>query len=289
MKILITGGSSLLGKYLIQSQPEQHKVESTWYTNHVGLSMHQMDVTNKSQVNYVFDRARPDVVIHCAANGSVDYAEQNYQEVHQVNVEGVKNIILAAKDHLAKVVYVSSNAVYSGENPPYSEKSACNPVNAYGKIKRQAEREVMSLAKSWLIIRPFMLYGWPFNNGRKNWGEEIYSRLFRLQYTKLVNDTIWQPTYALDCAEAIWRLLENDKEIYNVASSERATLYTFGLKVAKVFDFALDLIEPVSSDFFPSIAPRPKNTSYDLTKIKSLGIELSDIEEGLIKMKREVE
>jgi len=78
MKILITGGSSLLGKGLVSTKPKDHKIESTWYTNAVInhsntklLPTHHLSITDKSQVHYVFDRVKPDIVIHCAAMGSV--------------------------------------------------------------------------------------------------------------------------------------------------------------------------------------------------------------------------
>lgn len=285
MKILITGGSSLLGKYLISTAPDNADIQATWYTNYVS-PMHQMDVTNKSQVRYVFDKVKPNLVIHCAANGSVDYAENNWQEVQAVNVGGTENILKVARDYEAKVVYISTNAVFEGINPPYTEDSPRQPVNAYGSIKRHAEQAVMD-SKSWVIVRPFMIYGWPWANGRQNWATIVSSKLAKGEGLKVVNDCVWQPTYAKDCAEAIWKLSETDKEVYNVAAPERVSLYDFALKVAEVWELDTKLIEGVSSDYFPTIARRPKDTSYDLKKLDSTGLKLSGIEAGLKQMKAE--
>jgi dTDP-4-dehydrorhamnose reductase len=94
---------------------------------------------------------------------------------------------------------------------------------------------------------------------------------------KLVNDHIWMPTYAGDMARTVWQLSNEDHEIYNVASPERATLYEFGLKVCDVFNLEKNLIKPIESDYFPTIAPRPKDTTYDLVKLTGQGIVLSDI------------
>lgn len=285
MKVLITGGSSLLGKYLLSTAPDNADIQATWYTNYVP-PMHQMDVTNKSQVRYVFDKVKPGLVIHCAANGSVDYAERNYQEVQAVNVSGTENILKTAKDYEAKVIYISTNAIYEGVNPPYSEDSPRQPVNAYGSIKRRAEQAVMD-SKTWVIVRPFMLYGWPWANGRQNWATIVSSKLVKGEGLKIVNDCIWQPTYAKDCAEAIWQLSEADKEIYNVAAPERMSLYDFALEVAEVWKLDTGLLEAVGSDYFPTIARRPKDTSYDLKKLDNAGLKLSGIEAGLIQMKAE--
>lgn len=286
MKVLITGGSSLLGKSLLETKPKEAVIESTWYTNHVGLPMYQMDVCDKSQVRYVFDRVKPDIVIHCAANGSVDFAEQNYAEAYQVNATGTGNILWAAEDYRAKVVYISTNAVYDGSNPPYTEESELHPINAYGSIKKQAEEKVRTYKWDWLIFRPFLLYGWPWPGGRQNWATLVINKLSRGELVKLVNDVYWQPTYSKDCAKAIWNLINDSYEIYQVAGAERITLYEFGLKVAKVFGLDQGLVEPVDSDYFPTIAPRPRDTHYCLDKLNKAGVEIPDIEAGLRRMKR---
>src|SRR6185503_306556 len=190
MRVLITGGSSLLGKHLLSSKPDNVTLDSTWYTNHIA-NMHHLDICNKSQVAYIFERTKPDVVIHCAAVGSVDYTENHYDETRQVNVLGTENVLKAANDAKALFVYISTNAVFSGNNPPYSEDDNRNPVNAYGRIKREAEN-VVKMYRNWLIVRPFMLYGYPYEKGRGNWLVTILDKLSNGEIVKLVDDTFWQ-------------------------------------------------------------------------------------------------
>ncbi len=289
MKVLVTGGTSLLGKYLTETKPSNIQIESTWHTNflrfHTGL-----DITNRTQVHNLFNGLKPHVVIHCAAIGDVELAETDYQMVREVNVIGTQNVIRAAKRYDTKVILISSNAVFSGSAPPYDEYDACDPINAYGKIKREAERLLIDRQDlDWLIIRPFMLYGWPYNGGRSNWGATIINKLRASEPIKLVNDKIWMPTYTGDVARAIWRLIEigGDKEIYHVASLEKATLYTFGLKIAKVYGLDAGLIEEVPSSHFEGIAARPKDSTYNLNRIIRLEIEMSGIEMGINKMRDE--
>ena len=285
MKVLITGGNSLLGKYLLLTKPHGYEVEATWYTNYLA-NMHQMDVGNKSQVRYVMDKIKPELIIHCAGNGNVDYAETNYSEVHAVNVKGTENIIKAAEAYNSKFIYISSNAVYEGTNPPYSEKSLLKPVNVYGLIKQQAEEVIRQSSLDYVIIRPFMLYGWNSPGARGNWATYLIHVLGGNQSAKLVNDVIWQPTYVQDCAWAIWQLSKESKQIYNVASPESMSLYEFGLKIAEVWNFDKKLLTPVFSSQFPNMAKRPKNTSYDLRKLNSAGLILSKVEDGLRKMRK---
>jgi dTDP-4-dehydrorhamnose reductase len=292
MKVLITGGSSLLGRYLALTKPDDISLESTWYTNAVEGVNYHLDVGNKSQLRYVYERVKPDIIIHCAAMGSVDYAEDNFREVAAVNVQGVINVLQAARHYSAKVIHISTNAVYDGDNPPYSQASPQKPVNAYGRIKKMAERaivdnDVTADGPSWLIVRPFLLYGWPYESGRPNWGTTIVNKLRRHEPLKLVNDVIWQPTYAADVAAFIWRILDYDREAFNVASAQRLTLYEFGLKIAEIFGLDSKLISPVSSNYFPQIAPRPRDTGYDLSKIIEAELGLPSLENGLQRFKDE--
>lgn len=274
-----------MGRGLLNTIPEGYQVEATWYTNYIP-GQHQLNITDKSQVRYLFDRVKPELVIHCAANGSVDFAEKNYSDAALVNVQGTENILWAARDYYAKVIYISTNAVFDGTNPPYSEESKCQPINRYGSIKRQAEELVMAYRGQWQIIRPFLLYGWPWPGGRPNWATLVIDKLSKGESLKLVNDVVWQPTYAQDCASAIWKLSTEAQGIYHVASPERTTLYDFGLKVAKAWELDEALLQPVNSSHFAMMAPRPRDTTYNLDKIKALGIELDNIEKGLIRMKR---
>jgi len=288
MKVLITGGSSLLGRYLLQTKPD-YDIALTYqknFRNSKDVAWYHLDIRNRVDVYDVFDMFRPDLVIHCAAIGAVDFAEIDYQSVFDVNVTGTGNVIDACNGYKAKFIYVSSNAVFSGKQPPYDERSPLEPINSYGIIKRHAERMVRDTAQKWLIIRPFLLYGYPYIGGRKNWAVKLIEGLGNKSY-KLVHDHVWMPTYAKEVGETIWQLSNQDHEIYNVAAPERATLYEFGLKVCEVFELETRLIEPVQSGYFPKIAPRPKDTTYDLMKLSSKGIMLSDIKTGLEKMRED--
>jgi dTDP-4-dehydrorhamnose reductase len=64
--------------------------------------------------------------------GSVDHAENHYQQVRNINVTGLGNVIDIVNGYKAKVIYISTNAVFSGKNPPYHEYSPLEPVNSYG-------------------------------------------------------------------------------------------------------------------------------------------------------------
>ncbi len=294
MKILITGASGLLGKSLVETCLLENDLFLTYNRNTFSMPIYgvrQLDIRDRSQVFTIFEMAMPDIVIHCASVGSVDWTEDHYQEVREVNISGLDNIIDACNGYKSKLVYISSNAIFSGDKPPYDEESTLEPVNSYGIIKKDAESLVTREANKWLIFRPFMLYGWPYPAGRTNWAKYIVDVLSvkeNYKVIKLVDDVIWQPTYSIDMAGVIWKLINEDRQIYNVASPERSTLYQFGLKVCDVFGLEKSWLRPVSSDYFHSIAARPKDTSYDLMKLSRLGFMLNDVKTGLERMKNEL-
>ena len=301
MKILIVGGSSLLGKYLVRTTSEaqinllspyiDYQLNLTYFSNSIEtkLPTYALDVCNPSWVHYIFSRIQPDLVIHCSAIGSVDYAESHFAETQMVNVAGTKNVIAACKSFKSKLVYISTNAVFSGNNPPYNETAERHPVNAYGTIKRQAEQLVLESELDWLIVRPFLLYGWPYPGGRQNWMTTILDKLDKGQQIYLVKDVYWQPTSAKDCASTIWQLvnLNQWKDTYHVASDDRITLYEFGLKVSMHFKGQADNIFPIFSKDIKGIARRPEDTTFDLTKLHNLDIKLKTVGEGLEEMKQE--
>lgn len=278
MRVLVTGGSSLLGKALYETS-SKCDLAMTWFTNNINLPSYQLDICDQSQVAYVFDRVKPDVVIHCAAIGSVDFAEKDYSAAQWVNVTGIENLLQAASG--AKFVYISSNAVFDGNNPPYSETSERNPINNYGRLKRDAEDLVMTYS-DWMIVRPFLLYGWPWPNGRQNWMTTIEEKLSAGGRVSLVDDIYWQPTSVMDMARAIWRLIDiSHNEIYHVAGPDRITLFEFGKLVARRFGLDSRLLEPVSHTKFNAMAPRPIDTTYDLSKATAAGISCKPVKEGL--------
>ncbi len=153
MKILVTGGSGLLGKYLHLHQPAEHDVEYTWYSTHQSWCAHRLNVYMRqgdrttdraqSQIDYVFGKVKPQAVIHMAGVGNVDFCQKNYQLAWDTNVEGTRHVMKAAADHGAQVLLTSTNAVFSGENPPYGEDDEREPINAYGKIRKAAEDVVL--------------------------------------------------------------------------------------------------------------------------------------------------
>lgn len=292
-RVLILGASSLLARYLVLTRTYSMHVHGTWYTNPIldgNLdSVSRVDITDKNALAYVMQRLRPTLVINTAAIGDVDYCDAAYNHAYAVNVTGVGNVLAACKAVGAKLVHISSNAVFSGNCAPYDEQSDREPVNRYGAMKKLAENTVMADYRNWIIIRPILLYGVPHVGGRGNWVTKLRSHKRDDGAVSVVDDTVTQPTYAADCANSIWKLIDMDAVgVYHIGGASKVSLFEFAAEICRVFELDVILRHAKSTDF-PGIAPRPVDTTYDLNKLRDA---IKDdymprgIEAGLEAMKR---
>lgn len=295
-KILFTGGKGLLGKYFMKNIPKDYFVFATFLRNKENedkkknIKYIKLDIRERSNVRKVLNNYKPEVIIHAASLGNVDYCEKYRKEAWEANVEGTINIAEEARKINASLLYLSSNAIFNGVNPPFSEKSRPFPVDYYGITKLEAEKEIKKRHKNYIIVRLMTMYGWNNKNERQNPVSWIIEQLKSGKELKIVNDIYNNYLYADDAALVLWKIILKNKknEIYNVAGSECISRFDLALKVAKVFNFDKKLLIPVSSDYFVSIAPRPKNTCFDIKKIVTiLDAKPNDVLNGLRLMKNE--
>jgi dTDP-4-dehydrorhamnose reductase len=230
-----------------------------------------------------------DLVIHCASIGSVDYAMQHPGECRTVNVLALEKLINACLATETKLIFISSNAVYGGENPPYAEEAPLDPINIYGELKAEGERLTKSMGKDkQMIIRPILLFGWNAPDHRPNPVSWQLDRLKKGEHTTIVDDKYSNPILVQDCAKATWSAIEKKcwGQSFNLGGPEKMSRYDFALKVCHVFGFKKSLISPVKSSAFKELAPRPNDTTFNITKMqKVLGIKPLYMEAALEWMK----
>jgi len=293
-KILFTGATGLLGKYFIAKKPPKYRLFGTFYKNSTisENNFYKLDIADRNAVLTLFKNIKPDIVVHAASLGNVDYCESHKNEAHTVNVIGTQNVLYACRIIGAKIIFTSTNAVYDGKKAPYSEKSPVKPLDEYGKTKAEGEKLVLKSKVSYIILRLMTMYGWPQKGGRNNPVGWIIEELENKRKLNVVSDIYNNYLYAGQAAEVIWKIIQKNKknEIYNIAGSECINRFELALKVAKVFNLDPSLMMPVKSTFFKGLAPRPKNTCFDTKKIERVfKFKLHSVAEGLKKMKDEQE
>lgn len=293
-KILITGVNGLLGSNFIQNAPNKYLIIGTYFQNpnttkYKNVLYHQLDIRNKNNIENTIKEYKPDVVVHAASIGNVDICEKNKKDAYQTNVLGTKYLASSAKKIKAKFVFLSSNAVFDGDNAPYEEMSTPKPINFYGKTKFKAEKLIGTSLEEYTILRLNTMYGWHKKGERENPMTWILSRLKNKEKTYVVNDVYNSHLYVKSACEALSRVIEkwDAGAIYHIGGEDCISRYDFFATIADIFGYKKSNILPVDSTFFGKIAPRPKNTCFKLLKMQSvLNLKTCRVIEGLRDMKK---
>jgi len=293
MATLITGITGLLGTALVEENRANkaikgvyigdYRMPETEFTSYIIC-----DISSKNKLFKNFQHDKINCIIHTAGLANTDACEKEPKKAYASNVEATKNIIDLAHLKKAKLVYISTNAVFNGKNPLYSETDLPNPINRYGAIKLECESLVKEFVKNHLIIRPILMYGFNNPNERKSFFIWILEKLRNKEKVNIVNDIFENPLLSYQCADIIWKLIDkNTSGTYHIAGRDILNRFEAASLIAREFSLDSSLINPVSSDSFPNIAPRPKNTSYNTTKIeKELGVTPLGFREGLSVLKK---
>lgn len=292
MNVLVTGGNSLLGKALWESAPPHVSLLVTDLPER-GFMLHKhqtavLDVTQASAVSQTVRRFHPQVVIHLASLSDVDACESHPQRARQVNVQGTENLVTACKENGAKLIFASSNGVFDGQLAPYSERSRPHPIYVYGETKLEGEERIRSALRDHLILRLMTLYGWPPRGARANPVTWAIAKLQRGQVLQMVTDQFVNPLYAPSAAEAIWKLVANNRRgTYHVAGATRVSRYAWTRAIAKVFGYDPQLVKPVTASFFARLTSRPKDTTLTTTKLQqAIDWKPLTLKAGLTVMKK---
>lgn len=293
-RVLVTGGTGLLGVAIQRSVPTDIEGFSIYFPERslpepLPFPTRAADVTDRKQMQSVFEWATPDVVIHTAAVGSVDFAEKNREETRKVNIGGTEVVAALCQIFRSRLIYISSNAVFDGRTPFYSETAPVSPINYYGQLKVEAENVVRESNIPWAIVRPILMYGWPYQGERDNPVVWWVRSLEESKPIKVVDNVFSKPLPAWSCAEVVWEIIrQNRTGICHAAGKDHLSLYQFALNVAEVFNLDASLITFVPDSYFPDIAPRPRDTSFDTSKMENeLSVKPVGVKDGLIRMKSE--
>lgn len=292
IKVVFTGITGLLGRYFLKNKKKGYEIIGVGNKNvrKNSENFFSIDISRRNLILDFIKKISPQIIVHAASIGNVDYCEKFPDEAYKVNVKGTQNIIKAAKRVNAKIIFLSSNAIYDGNNPPYDEEIAPSPVDIYGKTKVEGENLIKDSNLDYAILRLITMYGWPNLGGRNNPVTWVIESLKKGQSLNVVNDIYNNHLWAGQAAEAVWAVIMKNisMDIFNIAGKDSLSRYDLALKAAKLFKLDNSLISSVSSDFFRSIAKRPKNTTFNTQKMKKvLGIKPVSVEEGLRLMKQE--
>lgn len=289
-KVLITGSNGLLGQkltdiYLKRSDVEflaTGRGENRHHIN-LGSKYRSMDIANENQVQKVISDFGPDTIIHCAAMTNVDACELDHQQCDLLNVDAVNYVANAAEKARAHLIHLSTDFIFDGEDGPYKEDDAPNPVSYYGESKLKAEKIVQETCSKWAIARTALVYGVSNDMSRSNIVLWAKSSLEQHKPINVVDDQFRSPTLAEDLASGCELIEKNNATgVFNISGKDFLNIYEIVEKVAEVYGLSMDSVTKIKSETLGQPAKRPPVTGFDLTKSnRILGYKPHSLEEGI--------
>ncbi len=306
MKIAITGNTGLIGSRFINLLKGKYTI--------CPLSTSKIiDITNKDLVFESLEQINPSLILHFAAKTDVDACEKDKPEdldklselntkknegldfsginssdwkgkssAFAINFIGTKNLADFAIAKNIKLVYISTDFVFSGEKNNYVEDDIQDPINWYGKTKYFGEKYINNNLKNYLIVRLSYPYGYK-SEVKKDFLWKMADYLQEKKEGGFVSDQIITPTFIDDIVYGLEFLInKNTDKIYHLVGSSFVSPYQIGLMLAGRIGIDKDKIKKIKrEEYYRNRAPRPFKSRIKNDKLMHLGFKTKTFEQGL--------
>ncbi|WP_129715293.1 dTDP-4-dehydrorhamnose reductase [Pedobacter sp. SYP-B3415] len=260
--IYVFGGTGQLGQCLQLVMPG-YELTNVRFLDEVEGNILDHDCLQK-----LFAAEKPAYVINCAAYTAVDQAEETQDLCDRVNRVGAANLARYSQEAGAIFMHISTDFVFGGNVPKLlTEEDAALPVNVYGLTKLRGEEEIAALTERYYILRTSWLYSEFANNFTKT--------MLKLgadqEVLNVIADQVGTPTYAVDLADVICRLITNEKQqfgLYHYSNEGVASWYDFAVAIFELGGLSTK-VNPIPGTAYPTKATRPAFSVMDKTKIKN--------------------
>ncbi len=276
--VLVTGSNGQLGNALKGVFAEREDI------NPIYVDIDELDITDRQAVESFISKNDIDYIVNCAAYTAVDKAEDENIKAAKINTEAVGNIAQTARKHKIKVIHISTDYVFAGNNfRPYNESDEPYPRSIYGRTKLEGEGMLNAYCPDAVIIRTAWLYS--------EFGNNFVKTMLRLasegNEITVVYDQIGTPTYAGDLAEAIAAVIEAPQwkpGIYHFTDEGVASWYDFTKAIMRLTGRDDVKVIPVGTRDYPTRAARPNYSVLSKNKIKTtFGLSIPYWQDSLAK------
>lgn len=283
MVVLVTGAKGQLGQsigFIANKYPNIQFV----YTD-----FQEMDITNIENCQAVFAKRQPHFCINTAAYTAVDKAESESDKAHLINAVGPENLAKVCKEFDTILVHISTDFIFDGTSKvPYLETDIPNPKSIYGQTKLDGELAIQKNWEKYFIVRT----SWVYSQFANNFMKTMLRLASERDSLSVVNDQIGTPTYAVDLAEVLLKIIQSchaqlvsvspiNFGVYNFSNEGDCSWYDFAAAIFYQKNIEIDL-KPIPTDSYPTPAKRPAYSILDKTKIKKVfGVQIKNWKESL--------
>ena len=267
VRVLITGSAGQLGTDLVASA-KQSGLEV------IATSHADLDITQRDLVSQKIADSSPDAIIHAAAWTAVDLCESDSKKAMSINNDGTANVVSAARQIGARVIYISTDYVFDGTKAtPYIESDLPNPQSVYGASKLAGEHK-LDLNQD-AVVRISWVCGEHGNN--------MVKTILRLAATSptlaFVNDQIGSPTFTSDVAPVLIDFATQSRAgIWHVTNQGATSWFGFAQDVLRAAELDPSRVQPIATaDLRPQRpAKRPANSVLENAKMRKANLTLLD-------------
>ncbi|MBI3500720.1 MAG: SDR family oxidoreductase [Bacteroidetes bacterium] len=305
MKILVTGSNGMLGQKIIYGLlgdplcriPDdiQKKIKSevqiiacargeNRLKRKDGYIYEKLDITNKSEIEKIFSKYKPDVVINTAGMTNVDACETKREEAMLANTTAGQYMVDVLEKFGAHFIHLSTDFIFDGmKGSEYDETDKPNPLHYYAFTKLESEKIVMASKLKWSIIRTIIIFGTVDDRTRSNLILWVKNNLEQKKKINVITDQFRSPTLSEDLAQGcILTAMKGAEGIFHISGIETKSILELAYEVADFWKLDKSFINPVSSEELNQPAKRPPRTGFILDKAKKvLGYNPHSFREGL--------
>lgn len=280
MNILVTGANGQLGNEMrLVARTSADRYIFTDVSQAEGHDTTYLDITDRDAVRRIVADNSIDAIVNCAAWTNVDACETDpslAELAEKLNADAPGNLAAVMKETGGWLIHISTDYVFGKEpyNVPCPPDRNGTPTGVYGTTKLHGEQNIIASSCKHIIIRT----AWLYSEFGKNFCKTMLSLTAAKPSIKVVFDQCGTPTYALDLANAIARILHVIGEqgpsaskltgIYHYSNEGVASWYDFAQMTARIAGNGQCDIRPCFSSEYPSPVLRPAYSVLDKSSIK---------------------
>jgi dTDP-4-dehydrorhamnose reductase len=273
-RVFITGINGYIGQYLNTYGPNHIELEGSvreidpafisYFNPHIKLHILNLEKDLYPQLEEI----SADIIIHTAAMANLSACQKNPESARQINAMATESLAKWCAQNGTRMVYLSTDIVFDGQHPPYSEDDIPNPINVYGLTKLQGEQAVQSHVEDHAIIRIALAMG----RGkfyRKNFVDWIIDKIKKREEIPLFIDEFRTASAISYLVKNIWLIaLSTDKGIFHQFGASRLCRYEIGKLICRGLNSGIDLIRSVKAAEMKDY-PRPMDVSLTTNRTVS--------------------
>jgi dTDP-4-dehydrorhamnose reductase len=290
--VLVTGSSGMLGKdvvgVLVKNGYSVFATDIKKAKETFGYEQIVVDLLDDAALLDLLIAVDPETIVHCAANVNVDACEKEREQAYALHVKTTGRLASYRTDR-TKFVYIASDSVYDGNFGGHLESEDAKPSNYYAQSKYEGEKAAIGANPHAIVLRT-NIYGFHCPRGKSlvEWALESFHLGRQIGG---FSDVWFNPLYTKQLATMISSLLnkEDISGVLNAGSADKVSKFDFLVKLASVFGYPAELVNSNSVENEKLTAPRPKDTTMNVDKMKALIGGVPNLMSGFHELKLDME